>query len=150
MTRTVLSSVRLLDFGCGTGETTVAMSGGVLGDLGRPGQVLGVDISEDMIAHCREHHQSPNTTFQQLDVSRGQSFTSSNLSSFSLVTSFSCLHWVPDQPAAVGLFNKVLKTGGKFLFVIAGTQNVQNNPQRRVFEEMKSEESWRDLLKDSR
>ena len=126
------------------------MSGGLLGDLGRPGQVLGVDISQEMISHCQGHHQAHNTTFQQLDVTKGEFFTSSNLSSFSLVTSFSCLHWVPDQPAAVGLFNRVLKTGGKFLFVIAGTQNVQNNPQRRVFEEMKTEERWRDLLKNSR
>ena len=142
--------LRLLDFGCGTGETTVAMSAGLLGHLGRPGHTVGVDISQDMISHCRAHHQSPNITFTQLDVSQGQSFASANLSSFSMVTSFSCLHWVPDQPAAVGLFNKILKTGGKFLFVIAGTQNVQNNPQRKVFEEMKAEKAWRDLLKNTR
>ena len=104
---------RLLDFGCGTGETTVAMAQGVLGELGQPGQVVGVDISGDMISHCREHCQAPNTAFHQLDVSRGESFTSSNLSSFSLVTSFSCLLWVPDQPAAISFFNKVLKPGGK-------------------------------------
>jgi len=140
---------RLLDFGCGTGETTVAMSEGVLGQLGQPGKVVGVDISGDMISHCQARHKSPSTSFQQLDVSQGQSFTSSNLSSFSLLTSFSCLHWVPDQPAAVALFNKVLKPGGKFLFVIAGTQNVQKNSQRKVFEDMKTEERWRDLLKNT-
>ena len=43
----------MLDFGCGTGETTVAMAQGVLGDLGQPGEVVGVDISWDMIRHCR-------------------------------------------------------------------------------------------------
>ena len=42
-----------MDFGCGTGETTVAMAQGVLGDLGHPGEVVGVDISGDMIRHCR-------------------------------------------------------------------------------------------------
>ena len=142
--------VRLLDFGCGTGETTVAMSQGVLGQLGQPGEVVGVDISGDMIGHCRQHCQAPNTSFHQLDVTQGDSFTSSHLSSFSLVTSFSCLHWVPDQPAAISLFNKVLKPGGKFLFVVAGTQNLENNPQRKVFEDMKAEEKWEDLLRNSR
>ena len=34
---------RLLDFGCGTGESTVALAEGDLGDLGAPGQVVGVD-----------------------------------------------------------------------------------------------------------
>ena len=30
---------RLLDFGCGTGETTVAMAEGILGNLGKPNKV---------------------------------------------------------------------------------------------------------------
>ena len=30
--------VQVLDFGCGTGETTAAMSQGQLGDLGQPGR----------------------------------------------------------------------------------------------------------------
>ena len=30
---------RVLDFGCGTGETTLAIAQGNLGDLGHPGQV---------------------------------------------------------------------------------------------------------------
>lgn len=81
---------------------------------------MGVDISHDMIAHCQEHHQpkTPNMTFQQLDSAQGASFTADNASSFSLVTSFSCLHWVPNMPATVTLFNKVLETGGQFLFVV--------------------------------
>ena len=85
-------------------------------------QVVGVDISHDMIAHCQQHHQpkTPSMTFQQLDSSQGASFIADNASSFSLVTSFSCLHWVPNMPATVSLFNKVLETGGQFLFVVSG------------------------------
>ena len=128
----------------------MAMAQGVLGSLGQPGQVVGVDLSGDMISHCREHSQVSNTSFHQLDVSQGESFTASNLASFSLVTSFSCLHWVPDQPAAISFFNKVLRPGGKFLFVVAGTQNVETNPQRKVFEDMKAEEKWKDLLKNTK
>lgn len=138
---------RLLDFGCGTGETTVAMSEGVLGNLGQPREVLGVDISEDMITHCNNTHKTPNLSFQQLNVSAGQTFISSNTSSFSLVTSFSCLHWVPNQPDAVSLFNKVLRCGGKFLFVIAGTHNPKDNLLRREYEKMKTEANWAEILK---
>ena len=30
---------RLLDFGCGTGETTVALAEGILGNMGKPNKV---------------------------------------------------------------------------------------------------------------
>merc|ERR1711923_381581 len=93
-----------------------------LGDLGHPGQVVGVDISDDMISHCQQQHNLPSLSFQKLDVSQGQSFIASNKSSFSAVTSFSCLHWVPDMPATVSLFNNVLIQGGKFVFVLDAFQ----------------------------
>ena len=78
----------LLDFGCGTGETTIAMAQvwphhhnqhhghhlhhhhhhceqGVLGMLGNPGKVLGVDISDEMISHCSNHYNGQeNLSFQ--------------------------------------------------------------------------------------
>ena len=99
---------RLLDFGCGTGETTRALAEGGLGGLGAGGEVVGVDISQEMIQHSRSQHSTtPRLSFTQLDVSRAESFISSNLASFSCLTSFSCLHWVPDMPATVRMFNKV-------------------------------------------
>ena len=79
---------------------------------------MGVDISDDMIKHSQSHHPHSNLSFQQLDVTKGDSFVKANKETFSLVTSFSCLHWVPDVPAAVNLFNNVLRVGGKFLFVV--------------------------------
>ena len=99
---------RLLDFGCGTGESTVALAEGDLGDLGAPGQVVGVDISQEMVRHCRATHLTPaSLSFLQLEVNNADSFISSNLSGFSCITSFSCLHWVQDMPATISLFNKV-------------------------------------------
>ena len=124
---------------------------GALGKLGSPGNVLGVDISEEMIRHCSDHYNGQqNLSFQvvfgkafltkltnffspkTLDVSNGADFCIAKESSFDMastpnqpvshelqVTSFSCLHWVPNQPDAVSLFNKVLKPGGKFLFVVS-------------------------------
>jgi len=141
----------LLDFGCGTGETTIAMAQGVLGKLGSPGKVLGVDISEDMIGHCSSHYDGQdNLSFETLDVSNGADFCKTRGSSFDMVTSFSCLHWVPNQPDAVSLFNRVLKPGGKFLFVIAGTHNPEDNLLRREYEAMRLETKWADALRPTK
>ena len=139
-------------------------SQGVLGKLGNPGKVLGVDISEEMINHCSNHYSGQeNLSFQvftwsdnqlvvveiedgftispqTLDVSNGADFCQTKESSFNMasrssqpwhwshqVTSFSCLHWVPNQPDAVSVFNRVLKPGGKFLFVVRNTVNLVNH-----------------------
>merc|ERR1712168_263875 len=63
-----------------------------------------------------------------------------------LVTSFSHLHWVPNQPMAVKMSNKVLTSGGKFCFVIPSTQNQQRNNMRKEFESMKKEDKWSKML----
>ena len=100
----------MLDFGCGTGETTLALAEGGLGGLGAAGEVVGVDLSQEMIQHCQSTHltsTTPGLSFTQLDVTRAESFISSHLASFSCLTSFSCLHWVQDMPATISLFNKV-------------------------------------------
>ncbi|XP_023331074.1 uncharacterized protein LOC111703382 [Eurytemora carolleeae] len=142
---------KVLDFGCGTGETTVALAAGELGNLGKPGQVLGVDISQEMIDHCKLLHTTPNLKFQQLDVETRvcQAFAAEQEGQFDLVTSFSCLHWVPNQPAAVSFFNKVLKKGGLFNFVIASTHNPRDNIQRSVYDSMKLNGKWAKLLKNT-
>ena len=131
-------------------------------------KVVGVDISDEMISHCNKTHKTKNLSFEQLNVSDGSSFITSHSSTFSMVTSFSCLHWVPNQPDAINLFNKVLQPGGKFLFVvrnfsplklifmkplffqIAGTHNPRDNILRKEYEKMKTEDRWTDMLKPTR
>ena len=127
------------------------MAQGVLGSLGTPGEVVGVDISEKMVSHCRgslETSPVPGLSFHQLDVTEPESFLANNINSFSCLTSFSCLHWVPNMPAAITVFNKVLKVGGKFVFVIPTTTGVRRF--RVVYEQMKKEERWRQLLSETR
>ena len=125
---------KVLDFGSGTGETTSAMAQvnghdsafidnsflkGVLGNLGKPGFVTGSDLSHDMIKHCRERYNIENLEFHQLDVTDGEEFGDRRAGQFSLVTSFSCLHWVNDHQAATKLTARVLKKGGKFLHLVS-------------------------------
>ena len=43
---------RVLDFGCGTGETTLAIAQGNLGDLGQPGEV-GPFSGKQIIISCK-------------------------------------------------------------------------------------------------
>ena len=138
---------RLLDFGCGTGETTAAIAVGELGLEVR--EVVGVDISHEMISHCNIHHQGPRLTFQQLDCGEADSFVRCHDSSFSMITSFHCLHWVQDIPQVLSIFHRVLSRQGRLLLVMAGNQT-ENNPHRRIFQEMRNEEEWRELLRGTR
>lgn len=92
---------------------------GLLGDLGKPGFVTGSDLSHDMIKFCRGKYDIDNLEFVQLDVTNGEEFVEKNMEKFSLVTSFSCLHWVNDHVAATKLTARVLKKGGKFLHLVS-------------------------------
>ena len=60
-----------------------------------------------------------NLEFVQLDVTNGEEFGEQNIEKYSLVTSFSCLHWVNDHLAATKLTARVLKKGGKFLHLVS-------------------------------
>ena len=52
------------------------------------------------------------------------------------------------MPAAITLFNKALKVGGKILFVIPTSTGVRRF--KFVYEEMKKEERWYQLLNETR
>lgn len=138
---------KVLDFGSGTGETTSAMAQGVLGNLGKPGSVTGSDLSHDMIKHCRKKYSIENLEFHQLDVMDGDEFGDRHAGQFSLVTSFSCLHWVSDHQAATKLTARVLKKGGKFLHLVLGGYHEQSHDYR-IFKEMKTEDKWRKMLEN--
>ena len=139
---------RVLDIGSGSGETTAAIAQGVLGNLGRPGHVVGSDLSFEMVEYCRKNHNVENVTFETLDATKGEEFARDNSESFSLVTSFWCLHWVTDHVATAQLVNRVLKPGGKFLFMAIAGHNKEKTHELRIFEEMKNEDEWREFLQN--
>ena len=173
---------RVLDLGSGTGETTSAIAQvcfrepffiqniwilkGLLCNLGKPGFVTGSDLSPDMIKFCRGKYNIDNLEFIQLDVTNGEDFGEQNIEKYSLVTSFSCLHWVNDHLAATKLTAKVLKKGGKFLHLVSISKNYEwmidilsqvpsehhelKSHSYRIFNEMKSEDKWKKMLEHVR
>jgi len=140
---------RVLDFGCATGETTNAMARGELGNLGKPESVIGTDVSQ-FVDHCRSTYSTQNLTWKHCDDVESKDWQKfaqqENNGKMDLITSFSYLHWVQNQPKAVQMFNKMLNNGGKFCFVIPTTQNQQKNTMRNEFESMKRESQWSKML----
>lgn len=96
---------RILDVGCGDGETTAAISRRV-----PDGSVLGIDPSSDMIAFAGKNHAGPNLRFEIGDARRLPFHDE-----FDLVVSFYALHWVSEQDAALRAIRAALKPGGRTL-----------------------------------
>ncbi|MFQ5624140.1 MAG: class I SAM-dependent methyltransferase [Paracoccaceae bacterium] len=115
---------RIVDIGCGTGETTRALAARV----GASGHVLGVDISEPMLARAREHGavSAAGPEYLLADV---------QLHTFEppdrdLLTSRFGVMFFADPVAAMRNLRDALRPGGRACFLCwAGTDE---NPWFRV------------------
>ena len=129
--------------------------------------MIGSDLSQAMVDYCSAKYHLENLNFRQLDVTAGQDFGKDFSNSFSLVTSFCCLHWVSDHPAAAKLTHQILKKGGKFLHLVSESlktdfryrdvlrkvpagHNKQKSHCYRIFNEMKEEIEWKNILTNLR
>ena len=101
---------RLLDVGCGLGEATRALAI----DLGRTGEVVGVDASTAMLAAARSRWDGVcRARFvlgdaQALDLPSG---------SFDAARSERVLQWLPDPRAAVAELARALRPGGRLSLI---------------------------------
>ncbi len=99
--------IHVLDVGCGPGNLTAHIASLV----GPNGSVVGIDPSAERIGLALANHRHrPNLSFEEgvaEDLSRFDS------ASFDAVFVNSTLHWVPDQPAALVEFGRVLRPGGR-------------------------------------
>ena len=94
--------VDVLDVGCGTGETDVAMAK----KLPRA-NVLAIDLASEKIKTAQASHSSiSNLTFAEGDAAIFKFYKQ-----FDLITSFFCLQWVPVEllPVALGNIYQHLK-----------------------------------------
>jgi SAM-dependent methyltransferase len=93
--------LRLLDAGCGTGYNLV--------DLARRGRAVGIDLSPDAMAFCRQRRvRAVRASLLRLPFPDA---------SFDVVTSFDVIYhaWVPDDRRAVSEMARVLRPGGLML-----------------------------------
>lgn len=108
---------RVLDIGCGTGGTTAALAAAV----GSSGRVLGVDISEPLVAASRARHIA-NATFERADAATHPF----EPGSFDLVFSRFGVMFFGDPVAAFTNLRRALKPSGRLVFVCWRTP--QENP----------------------
>lgn len=97
---------RLLDVGCGTGDAALALAY----DLGAAGEVVGIDVSSEMIraARTRATGTPCRTRFDVGDAAR----LTEPAASFDAVRSERTLQWLPDPAGAVAEMARVVRPGG--------------------------------------
>lgn len=95
----------LLDVGCGSGDVLIEIISPKITSHSK--EVIGVDISDDMIEFATQNYGSDNIKFMKVDIE--SDFLLSNWKashqkiiplkeeSFDFVTSFYCLHWIQNQ-----------------------------------------------------
>lgn len=107
-----------LDIGCGTGETTLALAGAV----GDEGTVLGLDLSEQMLARARERAEEllSEAEFRAADVA-----TFHEEDGFDLIISRFGVMFFADPVAAFANVHRLAAPGGRLVF--ACWQQPQDN-----------------------
>lgn len=104
-----LNAPRLLEFGCGTGFLTEALS---RRDVG--GKWLITDLSPDMVERCRARmDRRGDMIFSVLDVAAGEPEGSG---SFDIVTASLAAQWLVDLEGSVERMLAWVKPGGHVLF----------------------------------
>jgi len=99
---------KVLDVGCGTGSTTAELARAV----GSHGRVLGVDISQPLIASARQHHLD-NATFEVGDAGSYPFETAA----FDLVFSRFGVMFFGDPVAAFKNLRRALRPLGRIVFL---------------------------------
>lgn len=103
-------SERVLDVGCGCGQSSLQIAERV----GTSGHVLGIDISEPMLARAIERASGlEQASFENADAQLHE-FKASD---FDLVYSRFGVMFFADPPAAFANFRRALKPGGRLAFV---------------------------------
>jgi arsenite methyltransferase len=103
------SGERILDIGCGPGYLCERM-----GELvGRHGAVVGIDISTDLIAFCERQKPSSRLSFAVGDATKIDQADGS----FDVVVCTQVAEYVPDVDRVLSEAFRVLKPGGRTIFV---------------------------------
>ena len=97
----------VLDVGCGAG----AITRGIAEAVGPEGRVVGIDISEELLALALQSHAEPaNLSFEIADVTRHH-----YRDEFDVVTAARVLQWLADPGAALAAMVAAAKPGGQII-----------------------------------
>lgn len=94
----------VLDAGCGVGYGSAHLAEVAA-------RVVGVDVSEDAIAHARAHYAGARASFETMDVTALEFQDDS----FDVVCSFETLEHLREPPRAVREAARVLRAGGVYV-----------------------------------
>jgi trans-aconitate 2-methyltransferase len=113
---------RVMDAGCGSGRLTAKLLERLPG-----GDVVGVDLSHNMLGQAAEHLRSfgLRASLVQADLAR-LPFNSE----FDVVFSTASFHWVPDHEAMFASLARSLKPGGKIEAQCGGGPNLRDVHRR--------------------
>ena len=109
---------RVLDVACGSGLVTFRAAA----RIGAEGQVIGTDISDQMVATAREsasRQALTNVRFERIDAEDLQFEDAS----FDIVLCALGLMYVPDPEKALREFHRVLRPGGKAVAAVWGRRD---------------------------
>jgi ubiquinone/menaquinone biosynthesis C-methylase UbiE len=116
---------RVLDIGCGPGYLCESM-----GEIvGRHGAVVGIDISSDLIALCNRRKASTQLSYAVGDATKVNQADAS----FDVVVCTQVAEYVPDVDRVLSEAFRVLKPGGRTIFVATDWDAVvwhSENPER--------------------
>jgi len=98
---------RVLDLGCGTGQTLLHIADGIA--LG-----IGIDVSPAMIARARRNAARTSLRFR---VGNAADFCMNCRDQFELILLIGVLEHLPDQPAALAGISRVLTADGRLVVI---------------------------------
>lgn len=128
------SDDKILDIGCGDGKISAKLA-----ELVPLGSVTGADPSLSMYQFAQKKFGGSNTRFIQ---SKASEIDFEN--AFTVITSFSALHWELNQIEALRRFKRALKPGGAIVLAIPGPDAIL----RECLKELSTSPSWAHYFKN--
>lgn len=107
-TRSFLGNgVTVLEVGCGTGTTALALAPFV-------GRIAGTDVSSEMIAIAREKTIAQGCQNAEFTIAAAE-YAPGASGAYDAVLAFNLLHLIIDRPSALANMHRLLKPGGLFI-----------------------------------